>query len=408
MRKLNGHTKGFVSDVMPKLKTESFQNEGLKKRETLLSEAEKLASIGSFEWNILENKVTWSDGLYHIYGLQPQEFGASFEAFVERVHPSCRAMVKKTIQNAYERGEPFEMEEWIVRPDGEIRVLFSKGEVIKDASGQPLRLVGVCQDITERKRSREQEIRQKLLEADNARKTKELEDARRLQLSMLPKNIPTLPDAEIAVFMKPAAEVGGDYYDFAMGDDGTLTLAIGDATGHGLRSGTMVTATKSLFNAMAKALEPVPFLRETSRALKLMGFRNLYMALTLAKFKKGKLRLSSAGMPYALVYRKTETAVEEIVLKGMPLGRFPDYPYGQKEIRLFPGDTIVFMSDGLADRFNRDNERLGEDRIKNLLKDIGDREPKQIIQLLLQAGNDWGQSVPAHDDMTFVVLKMKS
>jgi len=408
MQNSNGNANGSVSDTISKLKMETFPKEGQTNGSTLLSEAEKLANIGSFEWNIIENKVTWSDGLYHIYGLQPQEFGASFESFIERVHPSCRDMVRNTIQNAYAHGAPFEMEEWIVRPDGEIRVLFSKGEVIKDESGRPLRLVGVCQDITERKHAREQEIRQKLLEADNARKTRELEDARRLQLSMLPKAIPVLPDAEIAVLMKPATEVGGDYYDFAVADDGTLTLAIGDATGHGLRSGTMVTATKSLFNALATSLEPVPFLKQTSRALKLMGFRNLYMALTLAKFKKGKLLLSAAGMPYALIYRAAKQAVEEIVLKGMPLGRFPDYPYEQERIKLLPGDTVVFMSDGLTDRFNRNNERLGEERIKNLLGDIGHCEPKQVIQILLKEGNDWGRGVQPHDDMTFVVLKMKS
>lgn len=257
--------------------------EEFQKRQKMLSEAEKLANIGSFEWDISENKVIWSDGLYHIYGLNPGEFGASFEAFLNLVHPGCREMVRKTIELSFQSGKPFEMEEWIVRPDGDVRILFSKGEVIKNKNGKPIRLIGVCQDITERKQAREKELRQKLLEADNARKTKELEEARRVQLSMLPKTIPSVPDVDIRVYMKTAVEVGGDYYDFMPTEDGTLTLAIGDATGHGLQAGMMVTATKSLFNAFACFPDPVKILQDTSKALKLMGFRNLYMALRAEK-----------------------------------------------------------------------------------------------------------------------------
>ena len=77
-------------------------------------------------------------------------------------------------------------------------------------------------------------------------KKKELDEARELQLSMLPKELPQLPNLDIAVYMKTATEVGGDYYDFHIGLDGTLTVVFGDATGHGMKAGTMVTTTKSL------------------------------------------------------------------------------------------------------------------------------------------------------------------
>ncbi len=76
----------------------------------------------------------------------------------------------------------------------------------------------------------------KFLQLENDRKTKELEEARQLQLSMLPKTLPQLPHLDIAVYMKTATEVGGDYYDFNVGMDGTLTVVIGDATGHGMMS----------------------------------------------------------------------------------------------------------------------------------------------------------------------------
>ncbi len=86
-----------------------------------------------------------------------------------------------------------------------------------------------------------QKEKTKAILAENQRRAKELEEARTLQLSMLPKTVPSLPNLEIAVYMNPATEVGGDYYDFHVSNDGALTVAVGDATGHGLNAGIMVT-----------------------------------------------------------------------------------------------------------------------------------------------------------------------
>jgi serine phosphatase RsbU (regulator of sigma subunit) len=96
---------------------------------------------------------------------------------------------------------------------------------------------------------------------------------------MLPRLIPQLPHVEIAAYMKTATEVGGDYYDFHVGSNGELTIAIGDATGHGLKAGTIVSATKSLFNHLASQSDLAATLEQTSSALKLMNLRSLFMAL---------------------------------------------------------------------------------------------------------------------------------
>ena len=119
-------------------------------------------------------------------------------------------------------------------------------------------------------RIREAEVRAQIAESESERKTKELDEARKLQLSMLPKELPNLPHLDIAVYMKTATEVGGDYYDFHIGIDGVLTVVIGDATGHGLNAGTMVTSTKSLFNALAPNPNIIETFHEMTRCLKLM------------------------------------------------------------------------------------------------------------------------------------------
>src|SRR5262249_55042421 len=136
----------------------------------------------------------------------------------------------------------------------------------------------------------EASLRQEL-EAENEIRMKELEEARQLQLSMLPRTIPQLPRLEIAAYMKPATEVGGDYYDFHLSDDGVLTVAVGDATGHGLKAGTIVTATKSLFNHLAQGSNIPAIFRRSSRALKRMNLRSWFMAMTIAKVKDYQLTL---------------------------------------------------------------------------------------------------------------------
>src|SRR5438477_12817793 len=119
---------------------------------------------------------------------------------------------------------------------------------------------------------------------------------------MLPKKLPELPNLEIAAYMKPATEVGGDYYDFHVGNDGTLTVAVGDATGHGLKAGTMVTAVKSLFETLAHHPD-IPYIFERlSRTLKRMNLRGLFMAMIMVKVKDRQLTVSIAGMPPILIY----------------------------------------------------------------------------------------------------------
>ncbi len=121
----------------------------------------------------------------------------------------------------------------------------------------------------ERARSqlREAELRAqaRAIQAENERKTHELEKARRLQLSMLPKKLPRVPHLDIAVHMQTATEVGGDYYDFHVDESGRLTVVIGDATGHGLNAGTLVSVIKGLFVANVSQVDIKTFFEDCSR-----------------------------------------------------------------------------------------------------------------------------------------------
>lgn len=243
--------------------------------------------------------------------------------------------------------------------------------------------------------------------AENERRATELQEARELQLSMLPKSVPQLHDLEIAVYMKPATEVGGDYYDFHISDDGTLTVAIGDATGHGLKAGTVVTATKSLFNNLAHEADITYIFNQTSAALKKMNLRGLFMAMTMLKITGSRLILSAAGMPSALIYRAATRQIEEVIIKAMPLGSVSNFVYRQREFTLLSGDCVVVMSDGFPELFNEQNEMLDYAQAKMTLAEVAVESPQAIINRFVETGEKWAGNRPPDDDVTFVVMKIK-
>ncbi len=245
------------------------------------------------------------------------------------------------------------------------------------------------------------------VKAENDRRAKELEEARQLQLSMLPKKLPNLPHLDIAAYMKTASEVGGDYYDFHTGEDGTLTIAVGDATGHGLKAGTMVTAVKALFDTLAYHPDIPHIFERLTRTLKRMNLRGLFMAMTVAKINHHRLVVSIAGMPPVLLYRAANGAVEEVQLKALPLGGIANYAYQQLSYEMAAGDVIVLMSDGLPERFNAQREMLGDEAATQRLAEVGQGSAQEILNHLVALGEDWGGAHPPDDDVTFVVVKVK-
>lgn len=112
--------------------------------------AQHLANMGDYDWHVASDTNRWSDQLYRIYGHEPQTFNASYDAFLAHVHPDDRDRIVAVHQEAYRTGEPYQMMERIVRPDGEVRHLASNGQVLMDSGGTPVRFRGTCIDITDR------------------------------------------------------------------------------------------------------------------------------------------------------------------------------------------------------------------------------------------------------------------
>jgi PAS domain S-box-containing protein len=135
--------------------------EALRESEGRLNRAQEIAHLGGWELDLVNNRLTWSNEVYRIFGLQPQEFGATYEAFLEAVHPDDRAAVNAAYSGSVgERRDNYEIEHRVVRKStGEIRLVHERCEHVRDESGQIIGSIGMVQDITERKRM-EEELRQ--------------------------------------------------------------------------------------------------------------------------------------------------------------------------------------------------------------------------------------------------------
>jgi PAS domain S-box-containing protein len=146
----------------------------LRRNEQRLKEAERLAHTGAWEWNLTTNEAIWSDEQFRIFGLEPAESPPPYDAFLPLISPEDRPRVVQVIADMLAGPGPFEVECRIVRPHGEIRHVYVRGEIVRDAAGKPIRMMGTVVDITERKEA------ESLLESRVAQRTAQLQEANHL------------------------------------------------------------------------------------------------------------------------------------------------------------------------------------------------------------------------------------
>ena len=247
-----------------------------------------------------------------------------------------------------------------------------------------------------------------LLKSEYQRKTKELENVRQLQLAILPRKVLEHPAIELAASFKTAVEVGGDYFDYNIDENKKITFAIGDATGHGAQAGALVTASKILFSCWSKDEDILTFINNASRTIKQLGLPQLFMAMIAGRIEGNNLELAGGGLPPALIHRANSRTIEEIPLKGFPLGCVADYSYKKIGVELYQGDLLLFMTDGLPELFNSDKQMLGIEKIKNSFSEVVNEKPSVVTDHLNKTVKNWHNGFPLQDDFTFLVFRVKA
>ena len=256
---------------------------------------------------------------------------------------------------------------------------------------------GIYMFIGYRERTHKREI-------EENRKSEELDLARQFQEDMLPKKMPDTPLYDVTAVIKTSTEVGGDYYDFFQQDDGSLYVVCGDATGHGMTAGMMVSITKAgLYGIPAIPTDQIT--NRLNRVIKNIELGTNRMALNVSYFKNGEVQFTSAGMPPAYHFISSTGEVKEILQVGLPLGGIQGERYSQEEHPFESGDTMVFLSDGLPEAENAAGEMLGYEAVMDCIENNKNKDPETIKNILLDLGDNWLNGVPLQDDITIVVVK---
>ena len=154
--------------------------EELRKERIHLTEAEQLAHLGSWDWDVRTNEMTWSSELFRILGREPGAFEPSYERFFEHVHPDDRARLDAAVRNAVETRASYECEFRVLRSGGDVRTVHTRGKLIVDDDSVPVRMVGAIQDVTERtaiEQEREQLLAREREQVERLRELDRLKDA---------------------------------------------------------------------------------------------------------------------------------------------------------------------------------------------------------------------------------------
>jgi PAS domain S-box-containing protein/putative nucleotidyltransferase with HDIG domain len=142
----------IAHDITERKKAE----EEMRRTQESLAEAQRIGRMGNWDLDLVKNEFRWSDEIYRIFGLKPQEFGVTYEAFLALVHPDERELVDVSYKNAVKNKNHYDIIHRIVRPDGEVRYVQEKSDNIYDEMGKAIRSIGTVQDITERKRAEDE------------------------------------------------------------------------------------------------------------------------------------------------------------------------------------------------------------------------------------------------------------
>ncbi|MFQ3614770.1 MAG: PP2C family protein-serine/threonine phosphatase, partial [Cyanobacteriota bacterium] len=251
------------------------------------------------------------------------------------------------------------------------------------------------------------------LKAENQRMGSELELTRRLQQLILPKDreLQRIPGLDIAGFMEPATEVGGDYYD-VLEHNGLVRIGIGDVTGHGLESGMLMLMAQTAIRTLAIQQE-----RDPGRVLEILNqviYENAQrmnsdknMTLMLLDYHDGTLRFS--GQHEQMIVVRTDGSVEKVdtLDLGFPIGLEADIRdfIAQAEVHLASGDVVVLYTDGITEAENRSRELFGLERLCQVVQSHWQATAGEICKAIITEVRQFIQEQQIFDDLTLVVIK---
>jgi serine phosphatase RsbU (regulator of sigma subunit) len=237
----------------------------------------------------------------------------------------------------------------------------------------------------------------------------ELQIARSIQQSLLPKVRPQIAGFEVAGWSRTATDTGGDFYDWKKLPDGSWVMVLADVTGHGIGPAILASVCRAYsranFNVRA-SLETILKSINQSFAEDLTPERFATFVAVLCQEGSDELELLSAGHGPIFVYSASNRSLNSLEAQALPLGLFPDlWAASPVKLRMNPGDIVLLITDGFFEWENEKGEQFGTDRLAAVVQRFGDREPEEIIAELYESVLKFVDGAPQQDDLTAVLIK---
>ncbi|MDB9517758.1 AAA family ATPase [Roseofilum reptotaenium CS-1145] len=253
------------------------------------------------------------------------------------------------------------------------------------------------------------------LTSENLRLSSELDVAKKIQQMVLPKitELEGIEDLEIAGYMEPADEVGGDYYDI-LNEGDRIKISIGDVTGHGLESGVLMLMAQTVVRTLQNMHESnaIHFLEIVNQTLcqnleRMNSDKN--MSLAILNYQKGLIKLSGQHEEIILVRANGELELIDTLDLGFPMGldwHISDFIHEQ-ELVLNRDDVLILYTDGITEAENLDNQQYGLERLTQLVQQHGQHSASQIRDRIIEDVREFIGEQKVFDDITLVVLKQR-
>lgn len=249
--------------------------------------------------------------------------------------------------------------------------------------------------------------------SERQRLQQELEIARQVQMSFLPKTNPKFEGLDIASRCAPALEVGGDYYDFMDLGDRKLGVAVGDVSGKGTQAAFFMTLTKGFLRALAGVTDsPASILTRINKLFYENVERGIFISMVYGIFDTGKreLRFARAGHNPVLTRKHREGRVQVVNPMGMALGLDEGEAFSRSiqemTIAFQQGDLFVFYTDGFPEGMNKAMEEFGEERLLKAVEKYSQGPAAAILEGVFSEMKHFTGKAKQHDDMTIVVVKV--
>jgi len=238
----------------------------------------------------------------------------------------------------------------------------------------------------------------------------ELETARQIQSSILPREIPSIAGLDIAARYVPMSSVAGDFYDFLVVDEKRIGILVADVSGHGMPAALIASMLKIAFAAQsARATDPAGVLSGLNQVL-CGKFQGHYVtaAYAFVDTEKQTLCYAGAGHPPQLLREKSSGTVRSVIENGLFLGYFPNATYGAVEIPFRRGDWVVLYTDGITEMTGESEEQFGEARLKEFLESHSDLSAAGFADNLLERLSLWSGRASGKepdDDVTLLAVR---